>query len=102
MAVAGETAASMAEAASGSWNVKASISQLMSTSSGSRVLRDGTMATSSNAYARLAAFPIPISISTRPSLLARLGEAVQIQRSARPGEGQAPHENHAPRYQGYG
>src|SRR5438874_13354699 len=53
----------MAEAASGSWNVNASISQVMSTSSGSRVLLDGTMATSSNPYARLAAFPIPISVS---------------------------------------
>ena len=47
MAVAGETTPSMAEAISGSSNVQASISQEMSTSSGSLVRRDGTMATSS-------------------------------------------------------
>ena len=47
-AVAGETPASIALAIIGSGNVKASISQLMSTSSGSRVRRDGTIATSSN------------------------------------------------------
>src|SRR6185436_14445888 len=35
----------------------------MSTSSGSRVRRDGTIATSSNPYARRAIFPLPISIS---------------------------------------
>ena len=37
----------MAEAISGRSNVQASISQEMSMSSGSRVRRDGTMATSS-------------------------------------------------------
>src|SRR6266540_2850851 len=63
MAVAGETTPSMAEAMRGSSNVQASISQDMSTSSGSRVRREGTMATSSNPYARLPVFPIPISIS---------------------------------------
>src|SRR5262245_12847550 len=35
----------------------------MSTSSGSRVRREGTIATSSNPYARRATFPLPISIS---------------------------------------
>jgi hypothetical protein len=48
MALAGETTPSMAEAMSGRSNVQASISHEMSTSSGSRVLREGTMATSSN------------------------------------------------------
>ena len=38
----------MAEAIIGSGNVYASISQLMSTSSGSRVRLDGTIATSSS------------------------------------------------------
>ena len=48
MAVEGETDASIALAIIGSSNVYASISQRMSTSSGSLVLLDGTMATSSN------------------------------------------------------
>ena len=47
-AVAGETAASIAAAIIGRPKVYASISHVMLTSSGSRVLRDGTMATSSN------------------------------------------------------
>ena len=48
IAVAGLTAESMPAAISGSWKLKASISQEMSTSSGSRVRRLGTMAMSSN------------------------------------------------------
>ena len=48
MAVAGVTTPSMAEARSGSSKRNASISQEMSTSSGSRVRRLGTMAMSSN------------------------------------------------------
>ncbi len=48
MAVAGLTTLSMADAMSGSSKRKASISQEMSTSSGSRVRRLGTMAMSSN------------------------------------------------------
>jgi hypothetical protein len=62
-AVAGETAASMAEAIMGRANVNASISHVMSTSSGSRVRLEGTIATSSKPYARRAALPMPISIS---------------------------------------
>ena len=52
MAVAGLTTPSIADAMSGSSNRKASISQEMSTSSGSRVRRLGTIAMSSNPYAR--------------------------------------------------
>ena len=48
IADAGETTPSMEAASIGSSNVQASISQEMSTSSGSRVRREGTMATSSN------------------------------------------------------
>ena len=48
MATAGETTPSMALASIGRPNVYASISHDMSTSSGSRVRRDGTIATSSN------------------------------------------------------
>ena len=51
MAVAGLVTPSMAAASSGSSKRKASISQEMSTSSGSRVRRLGTMAMSSNPYA---------------------------------------------------
>src|SRR5439155_6883942 len=65
MAVVGETAASIADAIMGSGNVYASISQLMSTSSGSRVLRDGTIATSSSPYALRPVLPMPISYSMR-------------------------------------
>jgi hypothetical protein len=46
-AVGGDTAASMAAAMTGRGKVNASISHEISTSSGSRVRRDGTMATSS-------------------------------------------------------
>jgi hypothetical protein len=48
MAVPGETTASMAEAIRGRENLHASTSHEISTSSGSRVRREGTMATSSN------------------------------------------------------
>ena len=63
MAVAGLMTPSMAEPISGRSNVKASISQEMSTSSGSRVRRLGTMAMSSNPYARRPDLPMPISTS---------------------------------------
>ena len=46
----------------------ASISQVMSTSSGSRVRRLGTIAMSSNPYARRPVLPIPISTSTLHAL----------------------------------
>ena len=52
MAVLGLTTPSMAAAMSGRSKRKASISQEMSTSSGSRVRRLGTMAMSSKPYAR--------------------------------------------------
>ena len=51
MAVVGEMAPSIAEPSSGSSNLYASICQEMSTSSGSRVRRDGTIAMSSKPYA---------------------------------------------------
>ena len=51
MAVAGLTTPSMAEAIRGRSKRKASISQEMSTSSGSRVRREGTIAMSSKPYA---------------------------------------------------
>src|SRR5205823_5625687 len=63
IAVEGDTAASIAAASIGSSKRYASISQEMSTSSGSRVLREGTIATSSNPYALRAVFPAPISNS---------------------------------------
>ena len=63
MAVAGLTTPSMADAMSGSSKRNASISQEMSTSSGSRVRLDGTIAMSSKPYARRPDFPIPISTS---------------------------------------
>src|SRR5438034_11235634 len=63
MAVVGLTTPSMAAAMRGSSNLKASISHEMSTSSGSRVRRLGTMAMSSNPYARRHDFPMPISTS---------------------------------------
>jgi hypothetical protein len=47
MAVAGLIAESMADPIMGKSNLKASSCQLMSTSSGSRVLREGTIAMSS-------------------------------------------------------
>ena len=51
----------------GSWKRKASISQEISTSSGSLVRRLGTIAMSSNPYARRPDLPFPISISTFPT-----------------------------------
>jgi len=62
------TAESIPEARSGRSNVKASISQVRSTSSGSRVRREGTMAMSSKPQARLPDFAMPISISIEPHL----------------------------------
>src|SRR5688572_11380256 len=77
----------------------------MSTSSGSRVLRDGTIATSSKPYARRADLPMPISNSTpitpegspksarRPSgtpdgrLIAAWGERTSRSRRARSAAG---------------
>ena len=66
MAVAGDTTPSIAAAIIGSSNLYASTSHVMSTSSGSRVRRLGTMAMSSNPYARRPDLPIPISTSTFP------------------------------------
>src|SRR2546423_10244907 len=56
----------------------------MSTSSGSRVRLEGTIATSSNPYARLACFPAPISNSISSPLL-----QTPVSRERPPGEGQA-------------
>ena len=67
MAVAGLTTPSMAAPISGSSKRKASISQEISTSSGSLVRRLGTMAMSSKPYARRPDLPLPISISTLPA-----------------------------------
>ena len=69
MAVAGETTPSMAEASSGSSNRRPSSSHEVSTSSGSRVRRLGTIAMSSNPYARRPDFPSPISTSAMRSHL---------------------------------
>src|SRR6266545_5706356 len=71
MAVAGLTTPSMAEAMSGNSKRNASISQEMSTSSGSRVRRLGTIAMSSNPYARRPDLPMPISTSATPCPLTR-------------------------------
>ena len=71
VAVFGDTTPSIADATSGSSNLYASISQVMSTSSGSRVRRLGTIAMSSNPYARRPVLPIPISTSTAPPECAR-------------------------------
>src|SRR3954469_1837039 len=68
MAVAGLTTPSMAAAMRGRSKRNASISQVMSTSSGSRVRRLGTMAMSSNPYARRPDLPIPISTSATACL----------------------------------
>src|SRR5437868_13485301 len=74
----------------------------MSTSSGSRVRRDGTIATSSNPYALRAVFPAPISSSMR---LLRLACRSPIRtepetRNAHPGKG-GRHGPYMPeRYQG--
>src|SRR5437016_5015411 len=67
----------------------------MSTSSGSRVRLDGTMATSSNPYARRAVLPMPISMSMPTSSSydpARCSERP-------PGEGQAFGTSMGERYQ---
>src|SRR3954467_10445968 len=64
IAVCGETTPSIAEAISGSSSRCGPSFQPMSTSCGSRVLRDGTIAMSSKPYACRAFFPRPISIST--------------------------------------
>jgi hypothetical protein len=53
----------MGAAIKGKSNLYASICQEIETSSGSLVLRDGTIAISSNEYAALARLPGPISIS---------------------------------------
>src|SRR5437588_2458102 len=63
IAVAGETTPSIAEASSGSSSRCGPSRQAMSTSSASRVRRLGTIAMSSNPYARRAFLPRPISIS---------------------------------------
>src|SRR3954471_2802312 len=62
-AVAGDTTPSMAEASSGSSRRWGPSRHAMSTSSASRVRRLGTIAMSSNPYARRAFLPRPISIS---------------------------------------
>ncbi len=93
MAVAGLMTPSMADPMSGNSKVKASISQEMSTSSGSRVRRLGTMAMSSNPYALRPDLPMPISTSATalplfsgvleaPGL--RPGEEVSLPSRARP------------------
>src|SRR5690348_16316761 len=73
----GETAPSIAEPMTGSSSLNASSSQEMSTSSGSRVRRLGTMAMSSNPYARRPDLPMPISTSN-PVPPAPLGERSQF------------------------
>src|SRR5450759_1753473 len=69
-AKAGSTTPSIAEARIGSGKLyvrsRYANSQWMSTSRGSRVRRDGTMAMSSNPYPRRAVLPRPISISMDP------------------------------------
>src|SRR3954451_24396929 len=64
----GETTPSIAEASSGSSSRCGPSFQPMSTSCGSRVRLDGTIAMSSNPYACRAFLPRPISISTRTYL----------------------------------
>src|SRR5687768_8107803 len=71
MAAAGDSAPSMAEPSIGNPKRKASSSQEMSTSSGSRVRREGTMAMSSKPYALRPDFPMPISTSMPYPLLRR-------------------------------
>ncbi len=61
--VAGDIAESIGAATTGISNWYASICQLTDTSSGSRVRRDGTTATSSREYALRPRLPRPISIS---------------------------------------
>src|SRR5262252_7375874 len=65
IATSGETTPSIADASSGSSSRCGPSFQPMSTSCGSRVRLDGTIAMSSNPYACLAFFPRPMSISTR-------------------------------------
>src|SRR6476660_6549305 len=64
IATAGETTPSIAEASNGSSSRCGPSFQPMSTSCGSRVRLDGTIAMSSNPYACRAFLPRPISIST--------------------------------------
>src|SRR6185503_14252007 len=64
IATCGETTPSIAEGSSGSSSRCGPSFQPMSTSCGSRVRLDGTIAMSSNPYACRAFFPRPISIST--------------------------------------
>src|SRR5712691_11586779 len=85
-AVAGDTTPSIADAISGRSNVHASISQEMSTSSGSLVRREGTMATLSKPYARLPVLPMPISMSIR--LASRFADGLALRREA-PARGRA-------------
>ena len=89
IAVAGLTTPSMAEAMRGSPNLNASISQVMSTSSGSRVRRLGTMAMSSKPYARRPDLPIPISTSAIADPFARI-------RRDYPGGGMAEKDHKGP------
>src|SRR3954454_10747040 len=72
-AEAGLTTPSIAEASSGSSKRYGPSDQEMSTSSGSRVRREGTIAMSSNPNARRPFLPRPISTSTTgpPSLQVR-------------------------------
>ena len=72
LAVAGLTTPSMAAPIKGSSKRKASISHEISTSSGSLVRLLGTIAMSSNPYARRPDLPLPISISTIPTSRTRL------------------------------
>src|SRR5512132_719716 len=65
IATSGETTPSIADASRGSSSRCGPSFQPMSTSCGSRVRLDGTIAMSSNPYACLAFFPRPMSISTR-------------------------------------
>src|SRR5215210_2335222 len=69
IAIFGETTPSIAEAISGSSSRCGPSFQPMSTSWGSRVRLEGTIAMSSNPYACRAFFPRPISISTLSSPL---------------------------------
>src|SRR5205085_9666445 len=93
IAVAGETTPSIAAAIIGSSSLYASTSHVMSTSSGSRVRRLGTMAMSSNPYARRPDLPIPISTSTCPPelrVVAQLHFAGRGEDTAAPPRARAP------------
>ncbi|CAB4335057.1 unannotated protein [freshwater metagenome] len=63
IAVSGDTTESIGAAKNGKSNLYASICHEIDTSCASRVLREGTIAISSNEYAVLARFPAAISIS---------------------------------------